>query len=253
VLGPEDDPLVDALAAGLGRVEARVLAYLLLRSQDEFGPASRLAVRVGTDLGRKGTGEALSTLEDAALVRSAPIERGTSGRPRKGWEATDERAALSAAVRRRHAERLLERARTVTRSVAGTGSQDTDVGVVGSAVACRALAAGRPVAPVALLYQRAMTVLYTVRSVFGGELTSVEQLRGRTVAMPPGAETALLGRLFLSQADILDDTDVIEAGGEWPVARVNVEYLAAALGVRGTDTLQFRQRLQGPFPREVVE
>ncbi|PSQ58067.1 MAG: hypothetical protein BRD23_07860 [Halobacteriales archaeon SW_9_67_25] len=98
-----------------------------------------------------------------------------------------------------------------------------------------------------------MTVLYTVRSVFGGELTSVEQLRGRTVAMPPGAETALLGRLFLSQADILDDADVIEAGGEWPVARVNVEYLAAALGVRGTDTLQFRQRLQGPFPREVVE
>lgn len=277
VLGPEDDRFVDALAVGLGRVEARVLAYLALRTEDELGPASRLAVRVGTDLGRTRTGEALSTLEDAGLVRSTPIERDTSGRPRKGWEATAEQADLTAAVRRRHAGRLVDRARTVTNSVAGTDPTDADpaavafdgfegacrlvlnwtpngfhgplflaaerdfyqgvdltvrsargsgqalkrvesgaadVGVVGSAVACQALAAGRPIAPVALLYQRAMTVLYTVRSVFGAELTSVEQLRGRSVAMPPGAETALLARLFLSQAGILDDIDVVEAGGE---------------------------------------
>ncbi len=279
VLGPEDDRFVDALAVGLGRVEARVLAYLALRTEDELGPASRLAVRVGTDLGRTRTGEALSTLEDAGLVRSTPIERDTSGRPRKGWEATAEQADLTAAVRRRHAERLVDRAWAVTNSVAGPGLMDSDadpaaisfdefegacrlvlnwtpngfhgplflaaerdfyadidltvrsargsgqalqrvesgaadVGVVGSAVACQALAAGRPIAPVALLYQRAMTVLYTVRSVFGAELTSVEQLRGRTVAMPPGAETALLACLFLSQAGVLDDVDVMEAGGE---------------------------------------
>jgi len=277
VLGPEEEPIVDAFAVGLGRAEARVLAYLALRTGDEPGPASRLAVRVGTDLGRKRAGEALSTLEDAGLVRSTPIERDTSGRPRKGWEATAEQADLTAAVRRRHAGRLVDRARTVTNSVAGTDPTDADpaavafdgfegacrlvlnwtpngfhgplflaaerdfyqgvdltvrsargsgqalkrvesgaadVGVVGSAVACQALATGRPVAPVALLYQHAMTVLYTVRSVFGAELTSVEQLRGRSVAMPPGAETALLARLFLSQAGILDDIDVVEAGGE---------------------------------------
>lgn len=279
VLGPADESLVDALAVGLGRVAARVLAYLVLRAETERGAASRLAIRVGTDLGRERAGEALSTLEAAGLASSTPIDRGTSGRPRKGWEATRQREELTAAVRRRHAERLLERARRVRRSVAGSELTETgtdaadigldgfegpcrlvlnwtpngfhaplflaaerefyrgvdltirsargsgqalqrvesgaaDVGVVGSAIACRAVAGGRPIASVALLYQRAMTVLYTVRSVFGAELTSVEQLRGRTVAMPPGAETALLARLFLSQAGVVDDVDVIETGGE---------------------------------------
>jgi len=282
VLGPEDSPVVDALAVGLGREEARVLAYLVLRAEADTGAASRLAVRVGTDLGRKRTGDALSTLEDAGLVRSTPIEQGTSGRPRKEWEATAGRADLTAAVRRHHAGGLLERSRTVTQTLTGTHLTDTDddlgdttfddpgggpvrlelnwtpngfhaplflaaergfyraadvdltirwargstealervasgaadVCVAGSAVVCRALAAGQPVVPVALLYQSAMTVLYTCRSVFGAELTSVEQLRGRTVATPPGAETALLARLFLAQAGVLDDVDVIEAGGE---------------------------------------
>ncbi len=280
VLGPEDDPVVDALAVGLGREEARVLAYLVLCAENGAGAASRLAVRIGTDLGRKRTGEALSTLEDAGFVSSISMQRGTSGRPRKGWQAADGRADLAAAVRRRHAEQLLGRARTVGDRVAGTDLTDSDtdpgdsgiddptgetcrlalnwtpngfhaplflaaerdfytgvdlsirsargsgqalqqvesgaadVGVVGSAVVCRAFAAGRPVVPVALFYQRAMTVLYTVRSVFGAELSSVEQLRGRTVAMPAGAETALLARLFLSQAGVVDDVDVVEAGGE---------------------------------------
>lgn len=280
VLGPGDEHVVNSFAVGLGRAEARVLAYLVLRSEEELGAASRLATRVGTDLGRKRTGEALSMLEDVDLVRSTPIERGTSGRPQKGWEATGEHADLTAAVRHRHAERLTERALTVTQAVAGSELTETDagpadipsadrdggtyrlvlnwtpngfhgplflaverdfydgvdlsvqsargsgqalqrvesgaadVGVVGAAVACQALATGRPIAPVALLYQRAMTVLHTARSAFGEELTSVEQLRGRTVAMPPGSETALLARLFLSQAGVLDDVDVIEAGGE---------------------------------------
>lgn len=279
VLGPEDAPLVDAVAVGLGREEARVLAYLILRAESDAEPASRLAVRVGTELGRKRTGEALSALEDAGLVSSTQIEQGTSGRPRKGWEVTGGRADLTATVRRHHAAGLLEGAQTVRNTVAGTdptgggaapgeGGLDgtggtcrlalnwmpngfhaplffaaergfyagvdltvrsargsgralqrvesgaADVGVVGSAVVCQALAGGRPVLPVALLYQRAMTVLYTTRSSFGTELTSVEQLRGRTVAMPPGSETALLARLFLSQAGVLDDVDVVESGGE---------------------------------------
>jgi ABC-type nitrate/sulfonate/bicarbonate transport system substrate-binding protein len=59
-----------------------------------------------------------------------------------------------------------------------------------------------------------MTVLYTVREAFGEPFTDVEQLRGRTIAMPTGSETGILARLFLSQAGVLDDVSIIDAPGE---------------------------------------
>jgi ABC-type nitrate/sulfonate/bicarbonate transport system substrate-binding protein len=191
---------------------------------------------------------------------------------------TGDREDLTGAVRRRHAERLLDQGRTIAAAVrAGTDvaegavslhpAEDTSlrlalnwrpngfhaplllatergfyrdagvdvavepargsgaalervasgtagVGIVGSAVLGRALDSGQPVVPVALFYQRAMTVLYTVRSVFGERLDSVEQLRGRTVAMPAGSETALLARLFLSQSGVVDDVTDVDTGGE---------------------------------------
>jgi ABC-type nitrate/sulfonate/bicarbonate transport system substrate-binding protein len=279
VLGPDDERVVDTLAVGLDRAAARVLAYLLLREEGTYGgAASRLAVRVGTGLGRDRTADALSALGESGLIDSTPIESHSTGRPRKGWRVSAGRDELAGQVRRQHAESLLDRARTVATAVgpddagppdgtsvagpdgdtyrfvlnwtpngfhapvlyasergfygeagvdvtvgsaAGSGvalervaSGEADAGVVGSAVLCRALDSGRPVAPVALFYQRAMTVLYTVRSTFGERLESVEQLRDRTVAMPAGSETALLARLFLSQAGVVDDADVVETDGE---------------------------------------
>ncbi|PSQ32583.1 myristoyl transferase [Halobacteriales archaeon SW_10_68_16] len=283
-LGPEDAPVVEAFGVGLGREEARVLAFLLLRGDDR--PASRLDVRIGAGLGRERTADALSALETVGLVASGTIDSGSSGRPQKGWRVAGDPEEIAARVRQRHAEALLGQARTVAAEVGSgaaggdrqNGEADTlpvaldrgaadparvvlnwipngfhapvflaaergfygeagvdasiraargstaalrqvesggaDVGVVGSAVLCGALAEGRPVVPVALLYQRAMTVLYSVRSVFGAELDSVEQLRGRTVAMPRGSETALLARLFLSQAGVLGDVTIVDASGE---------------------------------------
>jgi len=277
-LGPEDEPVVDALAVGLGREEARVLAYLLLC--DGADPVSRLDVRIGTGLGRERTVEALSALEGRDLTTATSIESGSTGRPRKGWQAAAGLDALAGRVRRQHALKLVGRAREVAAEFGletGSGGDDpeipfdaadadptrvvlnwtpngfhapvflaaerefyrdagvdlsvrptrgsvraldrvasgrADVGVVGSAVLCGALEEGRPVVPAASLYQRAMPVLYTVRSVFGAEFDSVEQLRGRTVAMPANSETALLARLFLSQAGVLGDVTVVDASGE---------------------------------------
>lgn len=278
-LGPEDEAVVDALAVGLGREEARVLAYLLLR--DDADPASRLSVRIGTGLGRERTVESLSTLEGRELVTATSIGSGSTGRPRKGWQVDTDLDGLAARVRRRHAEALVGRAREVagqfggktgaggegppeirfdaadadpvrlalnwapngfhapvfvaaergfyrdagvdlsvrptrgsTRALGRVASGQADVGVVGSAVLCGAIEEGQPVVPVALLYQRAMPVLYTVRSAFGTEFDSVEQLRGRAVAMPADSETALLARLFLSQAGVLEDVTVVDASGE---------------------------------------
>nr|WP_283102313.1 ABC transporter substrate-binding protein [Haloplanus sp. XH21] len=91
---------------------------------------------------------------------------------------------------------------------------DVDIGLTGAATLLRAHEAGHDLVPLALYYQRAMVVLYTTRSVFGGPLRSVEDIRGRRVAMPDGSETGALGRLFLSQAGVVDDVTVVRADGE---------------------------------------
>ncbi len=94
--------------------------------------------------------------------------------------------------------------------VAGT----TDVALAGAATTVRARSAGKPVLPIALLFQRAMAVLYTTRDAFGTQFETIEQLRGRRVGMSSASETGLLGRLFLSQAGILDDVTVVDITGE---------------------------------------
>lgn len=276
VLADEDSDVVDALAVGLDRDTARVLAYLLLRAEEGHdAPASRLAIRIGTELGRERAAGALKTLEEADLVTTTTLERPSRGRPPKGWRIAGSHDETTARVRRRHAVALLERAgevaagfgtdlsvvpepdpvsplemhvalnwtpngfhaplfvaarqglyRDVDATVSFTSARGsalalewvregrTDVAVTGSATLCRALETGVPVVPVALLYQRSMTVLYTVREAFGESFTSVEQLRNRTVAMPTGSETGLLARLFLSQAGVLDDVTVVDTEGE---------------------------------------
>lgn len=91
---------------------------------------------------------------------------------------------------------------------------DVDAVLAGAATTTRHLADGAPLVPLAPLYQRSMTVLYTTRETFGEPLERVDQLRGRRVGMPVDAETGVLGRLFLSQAGVLDEVTVVDVAGE---------------------------------------
>lgn len=89
-----------------------------------------------------------------------------------------------------------------------------DVGLVGAGSVVRALAADRPIVPIAVLYQRTTTVLYAIRDRFGEPFERADQLRGRRIITTPGSETCLLAKLFLSQADLLDDVEMVDADGE---------------------------------------
>jgi ABC-type nitrate/sulfonate/bicarbonate transport system substrate-binding protein len=280
ILGDEDAQTVEAFATGLDRDAARVLAYLVGREEsDRFSgeAASRLAVRVGVDLGRGRVSEVLGTLTDLGLVVETTVDSEAPGRPPKGWRADTGHDRTLARVRARHSEALLDQAATVastlddgfepsTRSgptgslpsdrdaghvavglnwepnglhaplfagayadhgvdVTLTGCRgsraalsavadgDVDVGLTGAATYLRART-NDDVVPLALYYQRAMVTLYTTRSAFGGPLRSVEDVRGRRVAMPAGSETGALGRLFLAQAGVVDDVTVVRADGE---------------------------------------
>lgn len=89
-----------------------------------------------------------------------------------------------------------------------------DVGLVGAATVARARAAGEPVVPIGVAYQRAMAVLYTTRETFGEALTGVERLRGRRIGMPARSETRVLGRLFLNQVALDGSVRIVDTTGE---------------------------------------
>ena len=283
ILGDEDEPTVEAFATGLDHEAARVLAYLVGREEsDRFSDeaASRLAVRVGVDLGRGRVSDVLGTLTDLGLVVETTVDSEAPGRPPKGWRADAGHDRTLSRVRALHADALLDQSATVASTLddgfAGSitrdgdattsppaerdaghlevglnwdpnglhaplfagayadhgvdvtltgcrGSRaalsavadgDVDVGLTGAATYLRGHTTREGVVPLALYYQRAMVTLYTTRSAFGGPLRSVEDVRGRRVAMPAGSETGALGRLFLAQAGVVDDVTVVRADGE---------------------------------------
>lgn len=100
---------------------------------------------------------------------------------------------------------------------------DADVGVAGAATLLRARAAGDPVVPVASLYQHAMTAIYALDDAFDEPFERAAQLRGRRVGTPVESEVGLLSRLFLSQAGVLDDVEVVDLDGEEREALVSGE------------------------------
>lgn len=285
VLDDDDRPLVERLAAGLGRDAARVLAYLLLR-RDRDGierpRATSIEIRIGTGLSGKAVGDAVSKLEARDLVERATVESSGGGRPPNAWRPVRGRRETVDRAYRTHSTALLERAAAVadvdrepgggsdSRDGSNAGSApepdraiavalnwrpnalhlplyaaldegayerrgldasvtthhgshraleavldgEADVGVVGAGSVVRALAADRPVVPLAVLHQRTATVLYAIRDRFGDPFESVDQLRGRRILTTTGSETCLLARLFLSQADLLRDVELVDADGE---------------------------------------
>lgn len=89
---------------------------------------------------------------------------------------------------------------------------EVDVALVGAATF---VASERDdLVPLALLYERAMAVLYTTREAFGGPFERVQQLRGRHIGMSTGAETARLARLLLAQVDTLSAVNIVDIEGE---------------------------------------
>ena len=93
-------------------------------------------------------------------------------------------------------------------------SGEADIAVSGAATVLRARANREPVVPIALLFQHAMTALYGLEPAFDGPFERVDQLRGLRIGTPPTSETDLLGRLFLSQAGVLTDVELVELRGE---------------------------------------
>jgi ABC-type nitrate/sulfonate/bicarbonate transport system substrate-binding protein/predicted transcriptional regulator len=270
VLDGDDAPIVDRLAAAVGRDAARILAYLLLRAEREDAPATNLHIQVGTQLNRTAVSDAVGELESADLVERTSLADAGRGRPPTAWRPVDDLESTARRAYDRHAEALIEhagdchgRAACPDEGVAGSaegftvalnwapnglhaplyaamsadwydefdvdvrvahhdgsrravervGSGAADVGLAGAATVVRARMAGEPIVPVAVLYQRSMTVLYTVREVFGEPLRSVEQLRGRRVGMPPRSETRVLGQLLLSRT-VEDDVRIVDTNGE---------------------------------------
>ncbi|WP_144798983.1 ABC transporter substrate-binding protein [Halorubrum depositum] len=291
VLDDDDRALVERLAAGLGRDAARVLAYLLLRRDNdriERSRATSIEIRIGTGLSGKAVDDAVSRLETRDLVERATLESSGGGRPPNAWRPVRDRRETVDHVYRTHSDALLERAAAVADvdrepgersgprgrsgprdgTVAGSAPEpdreiavalnwrpnalhlplyaaldegayerrgldarltthrgshraletvldgEADVALVGAGSVVRALAADRPVAPLAVLHQRTATVLYAIRDRFGEPFESVDQLRGRRILTTTGSETCLLARLFLSQADLLRDVDLVDADGE---------------------------------------
>ena len=82
------------------------------------------------------------------------------------------------------------------------------VGVAGAATVAQARADDVPIAPVAALFQRSMVVIYALDDLASSG--GAAALRGRHIGMPAGSETAVLGRLFLSQSGLLDDVELVD-------------------------------------------
>lgn len=91
---------------------------------------------------------------------------------------------------------------------------DADLAIVGPATLARHLATGTDVVPIALPYQRSMVVLYSTRTIFANPFDSIDQLRGKRIAMTPDTETSLIAKLFLTQANVYDDVDIIPTTAE---------------------------------------
>lgn len=123
-------------------------------------------------------------------------------------------ALVDGAYDRRDLSVALEEYRGSARAIEGVVAGETDVAIAGAASILRARAEGDPIAPIAVCFQRPMVVFYTTREGFGEPLETVGQLRGRRVGMPTESETGLLGRLYLSQAGVLEDVDCVDLRGE---------------------------------------
>ncbi len=113
VLDEDDRAVIDRVAPGLGNDAARVLAYLLLHSDIEDGPATEIELRIGTGLNRSAITAAVDGLESAGVVERTTVPDDGPGRPPTAWRATTDLESAARNTAEHHASALLERARGI--------------------------------------------------------------------------------------------------------------------------------------------
>lgn len=126
-LDDEDRELIARLAPGVGEDPARVLAYLLLRSEIMEEPADELTLRIGTGLNRNAIRQAVDRLESAGVVRRTTVQSSTRGRPPSAWHTTEDTESVVRTLYREHAMMLLDRAHSHFEPVSsGSGESLSD-------------------------------------------------------------------------------------------------------------------------------
>ncbi|WP_255194017.1 ABC transporter substrate-binding protein [Natronobeatus ordinarius] len=161
-------------------------------------------------------GESVAISEPRSTVSSDADSHVTVG---LNWRPNGLQLPLFAALAggeydRRGVSVTLEEYRGSARAIESVVDGEADVAIAGAASIVRARADGEPVVPIVVWFQRPMVVFYTTREPFGEPLETVGQLRGRRVGMPIESETGLLGRLYLSQAGVLEETECVDLRGE---------------------------------------
>lgn len=109
-LADEDRELIERLALGLGDDPARVLAYLLLRTELNEPPATHLDIRIGTNMTRKAVIDAAKRLESRGLLSETTVKDSGRGRPPKAWRTVDDPGTTVSQVYDHHAAMLCEQA-----------------------------------------------------------------------------------------------------------------------------------------------
>lgn len=170
----------------------------------------RAAAVAGVD---RGPTEGADSLDGPGLERDREVVVALNWRP-NALHLPLYAAVDDGAYERRGLDTTVTNYRGSHRALEAVLRGDADVGLVGAGSVVRALAADRPVVPLAVTHRRTATVLYAIRDRFGEPFESVDQLRGRRILTTTGSETCLLARLFLSQADLLDEVELVDADGE---------------------------------------
>lgn len=275
------------VGTGLGRAAAKralralVAADLVCETTADTGGQGRPPTAWTVEADRDTVCERVDTAHARALLDRAEAFAATRDDPAQdhegvvasdrdrtvqvslNWQPNGLHAPLFAA---RAAGTYADRDLTVTlepRTGSGAALRDVasgqaPIGIVGSTTLLRGRSRDAPVVPLALLYQRALAVLYTTREAFGEPFERAEQLRGRRIGMPVGSEIGLLARLFLEQAGVAADVTVVNVEGEERTAlltgRVDVVTGSlsdpARIGAGGTtvDTIRIAERfpIYGP-------
>lgn len=112
---------------------------------------------------------------------------------------------------------------------AGLGNKDFVVTSADQVLAVRSK--GLDVLSVGVVMQRSPVVLFSTRETFGGELTDVSQLAGKTVGTGPGM-VRILSKLMLEDAGVLEDVELVDTGYD-TVQQLLAGKIDAAGGVFG--------------------
>lgn len=99
-------------------------------------------------------------------------------------------------------------------AVSAVVTSENDVAVGGAATILREREAGRPIVPLAVLFQRLTVMVFTTRECFGEPFEWMSQLRSCFLGIPTGTETGVLGRLLLEQANLRESVELVAIEGE---------------------------------------